>query len=105
MLGKAGEDRAPFLAFQLFPPISDFLRGARRLIAEDVGMAAQHFLTYGADYILEIEMSLFFCQTRMKHYLQEKIPQLFAKLVRVVRIDGIEHLVRFFEQVRSEGLV
>src|SRR2546430_14935687 len=42
---------------------------------------------------------------RMKNNLQQQVSHLFGKLRVIPRLEGLQHLVSFFEQVGSQRLV
>ena len=43
-------------------------------------------------------------QRRLKDDLEQEIAELFAVLLGVAGVDGLEHLVRFFDQVGLQRL-
>ena len=41
----------------------------------------------------------------MEHDLQQQVAELLAHLVDVVEVEGVQRLMRFFEQITSQGLM
>src|SRR5439155_25893853 len=70
--------------------------------AEDVWMATRQLVRDAVADVGEVELALFARNPRLEDDLEEEVTQLLAMVSRVARFDGLDHLVRFLEEVGSE---
>jgi hypothetical protein len=71
---------------------------------EDVRMATDELLGHEPHCIGEIEPAGLGGNLRLKHALEEHVPELAAERVEIAAVDGVERLVRLFEQERPQRL-
>jgi len=92
-----------FLFFQEFPVAEDFGGGFRVCGAEDVGVAADHFVVNFADDVVDGEAALFGGDLGMEEDLEQEIAEFFGEFGVVAGVEGIEDFVGFFDQVGAKG--
>ena len=52
----------------------------------------------------KFKFALFPGYLRVEDHLKEQISQLFLEFLRIIHVQGIQYLVRFFDQHRFQGL-
>ena len=86
---------------------SQFLQYLRGIfgadVAEDVRMAANHFVVNVFDDVGDREAPLFARDFGMKNHLQEQVAHFFGKFRVVAGIERVENFVNFFNQVGPQG--
>ena len=87
-------------------PIFQYLNGiAGLLISEDVRMAANHLCVHVVDDVPDIEAASLAPKFRVKNNLEQKIAEFSYKIFRIARIEGVEHFVRFLNQIALQRIV
>ena len=89
--------------FDDFPVAKDFCGIPGLFFAEDVRVAANHFLVNFADDIGDVEAILFAGNLGVEQDLKEKVAEFFGKFGVVVSVQGLENFVGFFDEVRAQG--
>jgi hypothetical protein len=89
--------------FQEFPVAEDFGGGFGVDLAEDVGMAADHFVVDFADDVVDGEATLFGGDLGVKEDLEEEVAEFFGEFGVVAGVEGVEDFVGFFDEVGAEG--
>ena len=89
--------------FDLFPVAEDVGGSFGADVAEDVGVAADHFVVNFADDVVDGEAALFGGDLRMEQDLEEEVAEFFGKFGVVAGVEGIEDFVGFFDEVGAEG--
>ena len=91
------------LVLPCFPDDIDIFRLVRLRIAEDVGMAADHFLRHAAHHVVEGKQSRFLRHLCVVDDLQQQIAQFIAQAFHVADLDRIRDLVSFLDRVRGDA--
>jgi len=52
---------------------------------------------------IEVEVPRFAGHLRVKHYLEQEISELILEMRHVAALDGVGHLVRFFDGIRRDA--
>ena len=92
-----------FFGFDFLPIAEDFGGVFGVPVAEDVWVAADHFLVDFTDNVVDSEAALFVGDLRMEEDLKEKITEFFGELGVVCAIKGVEDFVGFFDEIRAES--
>ena len=97
--------RAFFRLLDRLPLLEDFrtVAGFRR--AEDVRMATHQLVIDGLCYRIEIELAVFTRHLGVEDDLQEEIAEFILEGVRIPRIQGIDRLIAFFNEIVTDGLM
>jgi hypothetical protein len=91
-----------FLLYAL--PVAQHLVGIRRLLlAKDMGMATDHLLDDPAHHVPGGKDAFLLGQAGEEHDLQQDVPELLAQRFGVARIERLEGLVAFLEQITPQG--
>ncbi len=72
-------------------------------VTEDMGMTADQLVANGCGDGIEVEPAALLGEPCLKHNLKQQIAQLIAQVSGIATLDGIRHLVRFFDGVRGNG--
>jgi hypothetical protein len=72
-------------------------------VAEDVGVAADHFVVDFADDVVDGEAALFGGDLGVKENLEEEVAEFFGEFGVIAGVEGIEDFVGFFDQIGAEG--
>jgi hypothetical protein len=91
------------LFFQEFPVAEDFGGGFGVGGAEDMGVAANHFVVDFADYVVDGEAAVFCGDLGMEEDLEKEVAQFFGELGVVAGIEGVEDFVGFFDEIGAKG--
>ena len=75
---------------------------ARRLLAEDVRMAADQLFGDRLHDVAEIEQAFLGRHLGVKHRLQQQIAEFLAQIVEIVALDGVGDLVGFLDRVVAD---
>ena len=89
--------------FDLFPVAEDVGGGFGADVAEDVGVAADHFVVNFADDVVDGEAALFGGDLRVEKDLEEEVAEFFGEFGVVVGVEGVKDFVGFFDEVGAEG--
>jgi len=68
-----------------------------------MGMAADHLLADGSRHVFDVESADFLGHAGMKHDLQQEVAQFLPQGNKVGLLDGIGHLIGFFDGVGRDG--
>src|SRR5438093_8845154 len=68
-------------------------------------MAPDHLLHDALRHVVHVERPLLGRHLRVEHHLEEHVPELVAKPVRVAGIDRVQHLVGLLQQVSGQRAV
>ena len=74
-------------------------------IPEDVRVPAYHLLGDGLYHVIQSEPSLALRDLAVHDDLQEHVAQLFAQILPVLAVDGLQDLVRLIDQAVLQGSV
>jgi hypothetical protein len=85
------------LFFEEFPVPEDFGGGFGAGGAEDVGVAADHFVVDFADDIVDGEAALFGGDLGVEENLEEEVAEFFGEFGVVAGVEGVEDFVGFFD--------
>jgi hypothetical protein len=91
------------LLLQEFPVAEDFGGGFGVCGAEDVGVAADHFVVDFADDVVDGEAALFGGDLGVEEDLEEEVAEFFGEFGVVAGVEGVQDFVGFFDQVGAEG--
>ena len=69
-------------------------------VAEDVRMAANHFVVNFANHVGDGEAALFARDVGVKKHLQQQIAHFLGEFRVVAGVERVENFVGFFNQVR-----
>jgi hypothetical protein len=72
-------------------------------VAEDVGVAANHFVVDFADDVVDGEAAIFGGDLGVEEDLEEEVAELFGEFGIVAGVEGVEDFVGFFDEVGAEG--
>jgi len=100
--GIVGLGTALFL-FEEFPVAEDFGGSFGVDLAEDVGMAANHFVVDFADDVVDGEAAVFGGNLGMEEDLEEEVAEFLGEFGVVSGVEGVEDFIGFFDQVGAEG--
>jgi len=89
--------------FQEFPVAEDLGGGFGIDVAEDVGVAANHFVVDFADDVVDGEAALFGGDLGVEENLEEEVAEFFGEFGVVAGVEGVEDFVGFFDEVGAEG--
>jgi len=92
-----------FLFFQEFPVAEDLGGGFCSDIAEDVGMATNHFVVDFADDVGDGEAAGFGGDLGVEENLEEEVAEFLGEFGVVARVEGVENFVGFLDEVGAEG--
>ncbi len=87
------------------PVHEHFLRCARHRVAEDVRMAAHHLVRESAGDIIEVEGARAGGNLRMEENLPEEVTEFFPQILGRTRLDGVDDLRGFLDQIGDEVAV
>ena len=76
-----------------------FARVGHDAVAEDMRMATDHLVRKPVEDIRHGELAKLAGDLAVKHHLKQQVAQLFDQMVPRTLVDGLEHLVGFFEEV------
>ena len=91
------------LFFQEFPVAEDLGGSFGFDGAEDVGVAANHFVVDFADDVVDGEAAGFGGDLGVEENLEEEVAQFFGEFGVVFGVEGVEDFVGFFDQVGAES--
>lgn len=86
-----------------FPVAKDFGGVLGALVAEDVGMAANHFLVDFGDDIGNGETAFFVSDLGVEKNLKEEVAKLFGEFGVVGTVESVENFVSFLDEVGAQG--
>jgi len=89
--------------FDFFPVAEDFGGGFGVNVAEDVRVAANHLVVNFADDVVDGEAALLGSDLRVEKNLEEEIAEFFGEFGVVVRVEGVQDFVGFFNEISAEG--
>ena len=93
----------PFVGLELIPVVENVLGTREFLIAKDMRMAKNQFLSDARRDIVDSEITAFGTDGRMKDDLQEQIAEFLTQICRIARrirfLYGVKGLIGLFEQV------
>ena len=92
-----------FFAFDFLPLLEDGFRICGRFVAEDMGVAPDHFFGNSGRDFLQGEGASLASQLRVHHHLKQKVAQFLAEVRIVSLLDGINDLVALFDERSSEA--
>jgi hypothetical protein len=69
---------------------------------EDVRMTTHKLVGRHADGVGDLEMPCFRFELGDKYRFEDEVTQLFAEMLVIVPVDGVEHFVGFLEDERLE---
>ena len=95
--------RLAFLFFQEFPVAEDLGGGFSLDVAEDVGVAADHFVVDFPDDVVDGEAALFGGDLSVEEDLEEEVAKFLGEFGVVAGVEGVEDFVGFFDQVGAQG--
>ena len=72
-------------------------------VAEDVGVAANHFVVDFADNVVDGEAALFGGDLGVEEDLKEEVAEFFGEFGVVAGVEGVEDFVGFFDEIGAEG--
>ena len=84
--------------------VGSVARGARSLVAEDVGMAANQLAIEVIENIRNGKAALVGRHLCIKQHLQKQITKLFGEVVEVAALNGVEDLIGLFKGVFANGV-
>ena len=87
----------------MFPVAEDVGGGFGTDVAEDVRVAADHFVVNLADDVVDGKAVLFGGDLRVKEDLEEEVAQFFGEFGVVVGVKSVEDFVGFFDEVGAES--
>ena len=73
-----------------------------RLVTEDMGMASDELVDDGLEGVGDVELAFLVAELREEHTLEDQVADLPTECLRIVAIDGVEYLVRLFQNERTE---
>jgi len=91
------------LFFEEFPVAEDLGGGFSLDVAEDVGVAADHFVVDFADDVVDGEAALFGGDLSVEEDLEEEVAKFLGEFGVVAGVEGVEDFVGFFDQVGAQG--
>jgi hypothetical protein len=94
---------APLFLLQEFPVAKDLGGGFGFDVAEDVGVAANHFVVDFADDVVDGEAAIFGGDLGVEEDLEEEVAELFGEFGVVAGVESVEDFVGFFDEVGAEG--
>ena len=68
-----------------------------------MGVAAGELVGDGVAHLREVELALLARDPGLEDDLEEQVTQLFLVVRDVPGLDGLDHLVRFLQQIGSQG--
>jgi hypothetical protein len=92
-----------FLLFQEFPVAEDLGGGFGFDFAEDVRVAANHFVVNFADDVVDGEAVLFSGDLRVEEDLKEEVAEFLGEFGVVAGVEGVEDFVGLLDEVGAEG--
>jgi hypothetical protein len=93
------------LLLDSLPVHQDLGRGIHFDLAEHVRVPADQLRHDPLRHVVDVEGPLLAGHLRVEDHLQEHVAQLVAQPLRIPRVDGLQRLVRLFQQVPPERLV
>lgn len=93
-----------FFSLDLRPDAIHRVWRSRRLIPEDMGMAADHFRRDAFHHVAKGERSCLLGHARVVDDLKQQIAQFLLQIDEVAPSDGVGNLVGFFQRVGCDGL-
>ena len=78
--------------------------GHRRLVSENVRVAADQLTVQPGDHIRNGEVTRLARHLRIKEHLQQQIAQLLAKVGPIPPLDGVEDLVAFLQRIFPDAV-
>lgn len=67
-------------------------------------MPANQLAIQMIDHIGDGEVSLVCGHLRIEEHLQQQVAEFFGEMRKIAALDGVEHLVGFFERVLANGV-
>jgi hypothetical protein len=99
---RDGRARAPRLAgltlLDRFPLVQRFTGRVDRRVAEDVGMPTDHLVAQSLEQAGHRELPELPRQLGVEDDLKQEVAELLFDRARVAALDGLDHLVRLFEE-------
>ena len=95
--------RETLLFFDDFPVAEDLGGVFGALLAEDVGVAANHFLVNFVDDVGDGEAAFFLCDLGVEENLEKQVAEFFAELGVVGGFEGVKDFVGFFNKIRAKS--
>jgi len=89
--------------FDDFPVAEDFGGILGAFLAENVGMAANHFFVDFGDDVGDGEAAFFLGDLGMEENLEKEITEFFREFGVVGAVEGIEDFVGFLNEIGTEG--
>ena len=93
----------PFSDFGFLPKKLSLFRGFKLHVAKDVGVTPDEFIADPFSDGFKVKKAALFSDLGMKNHLQQKIPKLFSKIIRVPKFSSLSHLISFFEGIGNEA--
>ncbi len=90
------------MLFQEFPVAEDLGGGFGFYFAENVGVAANHFVVDFADDVVDGEAALFGGDLRVEEDLEEEVAEFFCEFGVVAGVEGVEDFVGFFDEIGAK---
>src|SRR5262249_9120979 len=84
------------------PVLQHFARRRDFLVAEDVRVTPDELVADRRDDIVRPERALFAAELRLKHDLEQKIPELAAELLAIAAVDPVDDLARLLEDISAK---
>lgn len=94
-----------FRPLDLFPIRPDFIHAGHFCISKNVRMPANELFNEDAADAFKIKGAAFMRELAMKDHLQQQIPQLLRHFMVIVRFDGINQFVHFFNRMTAKAEV
>ena len=67
-------------------------------------MPADQLFTDGVERIVDAEFAFFSSHFGEEDRLQHQVAELFGQIRPIALVDGVQHLVSFFDQIRLNGV-
>src|SRR5215475_5273472 len=103
VFGGDGGFGGAFFPFDDFPVSENVSGGFGRGGAEDMRVAAHHFVVDFADNVGNGETFFLVGNLGMEKHLKEEVAKLFGELGVVGGVESIEDLVGFFDEIGAES--
>src|SRR5579863_3340557 len=100
-----GAVHAALFGLQVLPILQDLRSGVGFVLAENVGMPADHLGVHALDDVADIKSAGACGKFRMKNDLKEQVAHLLGKFVGVAGFERVENFVSFLNQIRAQGFV
>src|SRR5260370_29736635 len=93
-----------FFGLQSFPVSQHFRRGISFDIAEYVRMPVHEFCREPIKDVIDGKRSLLLGHLRIKHDLQQQVPEFGGQFGPIAIVDGFENFVGFLKYIRLDGI-